>query len=86
MILWKKTKPQNPEQKKLRSDVLDSVDELVKGKELMYNAFTSGIFHRLEKSQEGEGLKILTPNQMLKRLPIAFAQVKAGNNSESLLN
>ena len=36
--------------------------------------------------QEGEGLKILTPNQMLKRLPIALAQVKAGNNSESLLN
>ena len=34
----------------------------------------------------GKGLKILTPNQMLKRLPIAFAQVKAGNNSESLLN
>ena len=36
--------------------------------------------------QEGEGLKILTLNQMLKRLPIAFAQIKAGNNSESLLN
>ena len=36
--------------------------------------------------QEGEGLKILTPNQMLKRLPIALAQIKAGNNSESLLN
>ena len=36
--------------------------------------------------QEGEGLKILTPNQMLKRLSIALAQVKAGNNSESLLN
>ena len=35
---------------------------------------------------EGKGLKILTPNQMLKRLPIALAQVKAGNNSESLLN
>ena len=34
----------------------------------------------------GKGLKILTPNQMLKRLPIALAQVKAGNNSESLLN
>ena len=32
------------------------------------------------------GLKILTPKQMLQRLPIAFAQVKAGNNSESLLN
>ena len=36
--------------------------------------------------QEGVGLKILTPNQMLKRLPIALAQIKAGNNSESLLN
>ena len=36
--------------------------------------------------QEGTGLKILTPNQMLKRLPIALAQISAGNNSESLLN
>ena len=41
---------------------------------------------KLAKEQEGTGLKILTPNQMLKRLPIALAQVKAGNNSESLLN
>ena len=42
---------------------------------------------RLAKdSQKGEGLKILTPNQMLKRLPIALAQVKAGNNSDCLLN
>ena len=38
------------------------------------------------REQEGKGFKILTPNQMLKRLPIALAQVKAGNNSESLLN
>ena len=36
--------------------------------------------------QYGKGLKILIPNQMLKRLPIALAQVKAGINSESLLN
>ena len=41
---------------------------------------------RLAKEQEGTGLKILTPNQMLKRLPIALAQIKVGNNSESLLN
>ena len=34
----------------------------------------------------GTGLKILTPKQMLQRLPIALAQVKASNNSESLLN
>ena len=39
-----------------------------------------------KEDQEGKGLKILTPNQMLKRLPIALAQIKAGNNSESLLN
>ena len=41
---------------------------------------------RLAREQEGIGLKILTPNQMLKRLPIALAQVKAGDNSENLLN
>ena len=82
----KNTKPQDPEQKKLKSDVLDSMRALVKGRELMYNAFRSEIFHRLEESQEGEGLKILTPNQMLKILPIALAKVEVGNNSESLLN
>ena len=38
------------------------------------------------KEQEGTGLKRLTPNQMLKRLPIALAQIKAGSNSKSLLN
>ena len=39
-----------------------------------------------QNKTEGTGLKILTPKQMLQRLPIALAQVKAGNNSESLLN
>ena len=38
------------------------------------------------RSTERTGLKILTPKQMLQRLPIALAQVKAGNNSENLLN
>ena len=35
---------------------------------------------------KGTALKTLTPKQMLQRLPIALAQVKAGNNSERLLN
>ena len=35
---------------------------------------------------KGSGLKILTPNQMLSRLPISLAQLKAGNNSEKLKN
>ena len=39
-----------------------------------------------QKQQEGLGLKILTPNQMLGRLPISLAQLKAGNNSEKLKN
>ena len=39
-----------------------------------------------ERNQEGQGLKILTPNQMLSRLPISLAQLNAGNNSEKLKN
>ena len=85
-----KTKPRDPEKRKLRADVLSSVTSLIQGREAVLTAFKSGIFRTLEESQKGEGAnemrKILTPNQMLKRLPIALAQVKAGNNSESLLN
>ena len=36
--------------------------------------------------QSGQGLKILTPNQMLSRLLISLGQLKAGNNSEKLKN
>ena len=38
------------------------------------------------EQQKGEGLKIVTLNQMLSRLPITLAQLKAGNNSEKLKN
>ena len=82
----KKTKPRDPILKKLKEDVLASAFSLLKGREMVYKAFESGIFQKLEESQEGEGLKIVTPIQMLKRLPIALAQIKAGNNSERLLN
>ena len=58
---------------------------------MVLNGFKSKIF--LTKSTEtglfntdNSKLKILTPKQMLQRLPIALAQVKAGNNSENLLN
>ena len=55
---------------------------------MVLNGLKSKIF--LTKSK-GSGilstkLKILMPKQMLQRLPIALAQVKAGNNSENLLN
>ena len=38
------------------------------------------------RQQQGKGLKILKPKQMLSRLPISLAQLKAGNNSEKLKN
>ena len=49
----------------------------------------SGAIHKTkqdETEQRAAGLKILTPKQMLQRLPIALAQVKAGKKLESLLN
>ena len=44
------------------------------------------MFEAKTKAFKGTGLKILTPEQMLQRLPIALAQVKAGDSSGSLLN
>ena len=38
------------------------------------------------RNQKEKGIKILTPSQMLTRLPISLAQLKAGNNSEKLKN
>ena len=69
---------------------------LLKGREIIFKAFESGIFLKPEQlkqseqslftSKKGTEIKILTPKQMLQRLLIAPAQVKAGNNSKSLLN
>ena len=39
-----------------------------------------------DRQQQGRGVKILTLNQMLSRLPISLAQFKARNNSEKLRN
>ena len=36
--------------------------------------------------QQGQGLKILTPKQMITKLPILLAQLKAGKDSEKLKN
>ena len=48
--------------------------------------YDSMIFETKRKATEGKGLKILTLKQMLQRLAIAFAQVKAGSKSENVLN
>ena len=54
-------------------------DEIVKVVEMILD------FNK-HHQQSGKGLNILTPNQMLSRLPIALAQLKAGNNSDKLKN
>ena len=51
-----------------------------------YSLMMSEAKTKATKANKGKGFKILTPKQMLQRLPIALAQVKARNNSESLLN
>ena len=38
------------------------------------------------RNQDGQGLKKIIPDQMLSRLPITLAQLKAGNNSQKLIN
>ena len=47
---------------------------------------SEAIYKSKQNETKGKGLKILTLKQMLQRLPIVFAQVKAGNNSEHLLD
>ena len=39
-----------------------------------------------KQNQEEQGLKILTPDQMISRLPVSLAQLKTGNNSQKLKN
>ena len=84
--LKSKTKLHNLQSKKVKEDVLNSARSLLKGRETVYKPFESGICLTPEELKRGTRLKILTPKQMLQRLPIALAQIKAGNNSEVILN
>ena len=84
-------KPRNKEKIQEKKIAEKNLYNFYESREMVLNAFKSKIF--LIKSK-GSGilninhskLKILTPKQMLKRFPITLAQVKAGNNSENLLN
>ena len=59
---------------------------IIEGNEKIINIVEHILYFNQLEQQKGEGLKILTPNQMLSRLPITLAQLKAGNNSEKLKN
>ena len=62
---------------------------LFEGTERVLNAFHSKVFPIKTKGScfsDHSNIKILTPKQMLQKLPIALIQVKAGNTSENLSN
>ena len=87
----KKTKSKSDKKKQKREIAKENLYNFYNAKEMVLNGFKSKIF--LTKSTgtgalntDNSKLKILTSKQMLQRLPIALAQVKAGNNSENLLN
>ena len=64
-------------------NLYNSREEVVK----MFNNYARNMSRNIyDSKQEGTGLKILTPKQMLQRLPISLAQIEAGNNSQSLSN
>ena len=76
-----------------QKEVINNLEKFYLSREEVINFFRDYIemlsdanYDSKQNETKGKGLKILTPKQMLQRLPIALAQVKAGNNSESLLN
>ena len=89
-------KKKNEDQAYLIKEMLNRMKEAIKNVsknrkfKIEENEKTINIFERVlyfnQLDQSGQGLKILTPNQMLSRLPISLAQLKAGNNSEKLKN
>ena len=79
-----KTTSKNKDDRKNKKNILNSAKNLYHGRELVINAFKSRLFPL--KLTAGTELKVLTPKQMLQRSPIALAQVKSDNNSESLWN
>ena len=79
---------ETPEQR----ETIDKLDKFYLSRKETINFFRDygkmvlAAYKSKQNKTEGKGLKILTPKQMLQRLPIALAQVRAGNNSENLWN
>ena len=76
-----------------QKEVINNLNKFYNSREEVINLFrdftemlSDANYDARQNKTEGTGLKILTPKQMLQRLPIALAQVKAGNNSENLLS
>ena len=74
-------------------EVINNINNFYKSREEVNKFFRDNIeilsdanYNAKQDETKGLGLKILLPKQILQRLPIALVQVKADNNSESLLN
>ena len=88
-----KAKQKSPEKKQQNEDVFKNLYNLLECRKRVLNAFDSKIFPTKIEDKRFSGkvsnhsnTKILTPKQMLERLPIALTQVKAGNTSKNFLN
>ena len=89
IYLGKIKKGNKKHRSKVQKNTLYNIETLYKAKNeaiKFYDDYSSMMSEIKYRVTNGTGLKILTPKQMLQRLPIALAQVKSGNNSESLLN
>ena len=73
--------------KKYQLNTITNIKSLYNSRQKVSDLFNDYAKTRSEdmfQTKQGTGLKILTPKRMFQRLPIALAQVKAGNNLESL--
>ena len=73
--------------------MITNLENVYKSREEVFNFFRDYIkmvldsnYKSKQDETKGTGIKILTPKQLFQRMPIALAQVKAGNNSRNLLN
>ena len=75
--------------RRAKRNALENIKLLYKSRQVvikLFNEYSSIASEAKYKLKYGESLKILTSKQMLRRLPMALAQVKAGNTSGNLLN
>ena len=76
-------KDKSPQQKKTINNIKNFYNSREKVVQ-MFNDYAKNVSKNIYGSKQVKGQKLLTPKQKLKILPIALAQISAGNNSESL--
>ena len=89
LVLGEIKKGNKKKRSKEQKNALYNIEMLYKARKeaiIFYDDCSLMVSVAKNKVTKRTGLKILTSKQMLQRLPIALAQVKAGHNSENLLN